>query len=154
MSASFDWKNLKMMTWQTQDSYDEQGRYRPELFTKFGQQFPIIDFTAAQVRLTLDNLHFRKQLIATSGVDTTRNITPEWLLRPFTVSYYQLKRDVGMVCLAIDDYNNETTKGSCKTNLKQLSLISSASRQFLPKWITIERIVLSVMILKLPNISW
>ena len=117
----FDWKNLKMMTWQTQDSYDEQGRYRPELFTKFGQQFPIIDFTAAQVRLTIDNLHFRKQLIATSGVDTTRNITPEWLLRPFTVSYYQLKRDVESQ-KEIEDFQYQaytiTTEGVCDPNLK------------------------------------
>ena len=64
---------------------------------------------------------FSKQLIATSGVDTARNLTPQWLLRPFTTNYYQLKKDV-VSQKDIDGFQYQgydvTTEGVCDPNLK------------------------------------
>ena len=110
----FQWKNLKMITWQTQDSYDDQGRYKPDVSNN-----PFS--TAGIARFFIDNFHFSKQLIATSGVVTDRNITPQWLLRPFTTNYYQLKKDV-LSQLEIDGFQHQgyniTTEGRCDPNLK------------------------------------
>ena len=111
----FQWKNLKMITFQTQDSYDDQGRYHPDGKEPFGT------LKAGTVRLSIDNFHFSKQLLATSGVDTARNLTPQWLLRPFTTNYYQLKKDV-LSQKDIDGFQYQgydvTTEGVCDPNLK------------------------------------
>ena len=111
----FQWKNLKMITIQTQDSYDDQGRYHPDNKEPFGKAF------GGVVRLYIDNFHFSKQLIATSGVVTDRNLTPTWLIRPFTTNYYQLKKDV-LAQKEIEGFQHQeysiTTEGVCDPNLK------------------------------------
>ena len=111
----FMWRNLKMITIQTQDSYDDQGRYHPDNKEPFGKAF------GGVVRLYLDNFHFSKQLIATSGVETARNLTPQWLLRPFSSNYYQLKKDV-LAQKEIDGFQHQaydiTTEGVCDPDLK------------------------------------
>ena len=110
----FMWKNLRMITFQTQDSYDDQGRYAPENKTFGGAR-------GGTVKLAIDNFHFSKQLIATSGVDTSRNLQPQWLIRPFTTNYYQLKKDV-LAQKEIDGFQYQgydiTTEGVCYPNLK------------------------------------
>ena len=111
----FMWKNLKMITFQTQDSYDDQGRYEPSNKKPFG------GLRSGKVKLAIDNFHFSKQLIATSGVDTSRNLQPQWLIRPFTTNYYQLKKDV-LSQLEIDGFQYQgydiTTEGVCDPDLK------------------------------------
>jgi len=114
----FEWKNLKQISIQTQDSYDDQGRYRPE-FGRFGP----IRLTPATERIYLyiDNFHFLKQLMAISGQNTTRAIMPEVMQRPFTTNYLQLKNDVlsqkEIEQFRYNAYDIET-EGICDPNLK------------------------------------
>jgi len=112
----FEWKNIKMICIQTQDSYDDEGRYRPQ-FNRFG----VGRITAAEsIQLYLDNLHFTKQVTAISGQDTTRNIEPDFLQRPFSTNYAQLKADVESQKLVeefrYNSYDIET-EGKCDPNL-------------------------------------
>ena len=87
----FEWKNLRMISIQTQESYDDEGRYDP-LAGRFSE---IMTNPVEMIaRLSIDNFCFTKQLLAVSGQDTTRNIEPKFLERPTTTNYRQLQTDV------------------------------------------------------------
>ena len=62
----FEWKNLRLISIQTQESYDDEGRFDP-LNGRYGEimQNPV----EMIARLSVDNFHFGKQLLATSGTD-------------------------------------------------------------------------------------
>lgn len=87
----FEWKNLCMISIQTQDSYDSEGRYFPEN-GRYVLGLPL--GSDKRVQLTIDSYRFGKQLTAFSGKDTTRCIQPRFLQRPNTTNYVQLKQDV------------------------------------------------------------
>jgi len=87
----FEWKNLCMVSIQTQDSYDDNGRYVPES-GRYIKGTPI--GSDKRVQLTIDSLRFGKQLTAFSGKNTTRCIQPKFMQRPNTTNYVQLKQDV------------------------------------------------------------
>ena len=114
----FEWKNLRLVSIQTQDAYDDEGRFDP-LANRYGEimQNPI----EMCVRLSIDNLHFGKQLLAVSGTDTTRNIEPKFLERPTTTNYRQLETDVQSQEL-IEKFRYQAFdiegEGICDPNLK------------------------------------
>ena len=87
----FEWKNLRLISIQMQESYDDEARFDP-LNGRLGEamQSPV----EMVCRLSIDNFCFTKQLLAVSGQDTTRNIEPSFLERPTTTNYRQLETDV------------------------------------------------------------
>ena len=91
----FEWKNLRMISIQCQEPYDASARYSP---TEARWGSPTLNLpaniTAYRLKMTLDNFCFTKQLTATSGTDTTRDIEPRFLERPFTTNFQQLQNDV------------------------------------------------------------
>lgn len=87
----FEWKNLRMIGVQLQESYDAEGRYDPFL-PRYGN--PQKNIATYRLKLSIDNFGFSKQLLATSGADPTRNIEPRFLERPFTTNFEQLQSDV------------------------------------------------------------
>ena len=114
----FEWKNLRLISIQTQESYDDEGRFDP-LNGRYGEimQNPV----EMIARLSIDNFHFGKQLLATSGTDTTRNIEPKFLERPTTTNYRQLETDVQSQEL-IEKFRYQAFdiegEGLCDPNLK------------------------------------
>ena len=114
----FEWKNLRMICIQLQEVYDDEGRFQPS-GNRFGafHQSPF----ESRIRLTIDNFGFTKQLIATSGTDTTRNIEPTFLERPFTTNYQQLQNDVDSQLL-IEKFRYQAFdiegEGECDPNLQ------------------------------------
>ncbi len=123
----FQWKNLKMISIQCQESYDGVGRFAAEegqLNNAWDNLNPIVTFTGGmrqKTRLSIDNLHFSKQLTATSGKDTSRNVTPIFMERPYTSNYKQLQSDA-KAQLDIEKHRFESfeieTEGACPDNLR------------------------------------
>ena len=91
----FEWKNLRMIGFQCQEAYDAEGRYSPS-GARWGSPTKNLfgNATAYRLKMSIDNFHFSKQLLATSGTNTTRNIEPKFLERPFTTNFVQLQNDV------------------------------------------------------------
>jgi len=98
----FLWRNVKYIVWQTQESYESQGRYtnNPFLQNRYMQLgvnvsgFPLaITHTDRRVDLYIDAFHFTKPLLVQSGSQTTRNIEPTFLQKPEIGDYDQLLND-------------------------------------------------------------
>ena len=90
----FEFRNIKFIGIQMQDSYDEFGRFAPEFNTL---DFDNTGLTAAfggKATLKIDGFHFDKVLLVTSGQDTTRDLEVDFLQRPHIMVYDQLKQDV------------------------------------------------------------
>ena len=123
----FEWKNLKMISIQCQEPYDDVGRFSAEegqLNNAWSLANPFISLTGGfyqRTRLSIDNLHFSKQLTATSGQDTSRNIEPIFMERPYTSNYKQLESDA-ISQLDIEQFRYEAfeveTEGECPDNLR------------------------------------
>ena len=123
----FEWKNLKMISIQCQESYDGEGRFdanNGQLNNIWDLTNPVTALTGGayqNTRLSIDNLHFSKQLTATSGKDTSRNVTPIFMERPYTGNYKQLQSDA-KAQLDIEKHRFESmeieTEGECPTNLR------------------------------------
>ena len=91
----FEWKNLRMISIQCQEPYDAEARYSPTEAQWGSPTLNLIaNVTAYRLKMSVDNFHFTKQLLATSGTDTTRDIEPRFLERPFTTNFQQLQNDV------------------------------------------------------------
>ena len=103
---------------QLQEVYDDEGRYVPSE-NRFGN--PYQSPFETRIRLSIDNFGFTKQLLATSGTDSTRNIEPTFLERPFTTNYRQLKNDVDSQLL-IEKFRYQAFEiegeGECDPNLQ------------------------------------
>ena len=114
----FEWKNLRMIGIQLQEVYDDEGRYSPST-NRFGNPYQSPFPTG--IRLSVDNFGFTKQLLAVSGTDSTRNIEPTFLERPFTTNYMQLKNDVDSQLL-IEKFRYQAFdiegEGECDPNLQ------------------------------------
>jgi hypothetical protein len=96
----FEWKNIKQMVIQTQDSYDDQGRYVPEIsrFTTDDYVSSIADKAAAgdgksSLTLSLDRLSFTKPLLAVTAPVTDRPLFMEFRQQPLISNYKQLEQD-------------------------------------------------------------
>lgn len=83
----FEWKNVRMISFQLQEVYDNEGRYSPE-----GSRFML--GLAANCKLSIDAFRFGKQLTVMSGTDTTRNIEARIVQVPEVTNYQQLKQIV------------------------------------------------------------
>lgn len=72
VSASFQFHQIKMVLIQTQDSYDDNGRYDATILNLNNRWVigTILAFPKRRIRLWLDGFHFVKPLIANSGKDT------------------------------------------------------------------------------------
>ena len=91
----FEWKNLRLISIQCQECYDAEERYSPSVARWGSPTLNLIaNATAYRLKMSVDNFQFTKQLLATSGTDTTRCIEPRFLERPFTTNFQQLQNDV------------------------------------------------------------
>ena len=114
----FEWKNLRLISIQFQDAYDDEARFDP-LAKRLGEalQNPV----EMVCRLSIDNFCFTKQLLAVSGQDSTRNIEPKFLERPTTTNYSQLETDVKSQ-EEIEKFRYQAfdieSEGECDPNLK------------------------------------
>ena len=127
----FEWKNLKMISIQCMESYDAEGRFAAEegqlnnAWTLINPLLSLTNGAYQKTRLSIDNLHFTKQLTATSGAvgtgSTTRNIEPIFLERPYTTNYRQLEQDAKSQ-LEVEKHRYEAfdieTEGECPVNLR------------------------------------
>ena len=96
----FEWRNAKSIVIQTQDSYDDNGRYSP-----FSPSNPnsgkysnvtIAGFETSNVRridLYLDAFRFTKPLLVNTGIPADRAIEKSALEKPDINDYYQLQSD-------------------------------------------------------------
>lgn len=92
----FEWRNLKLISIQVQSFFDEWGRFNPlkEVTTgEFLNPQSQVPMFGATVKLAVDALRFSARNLASSGVDTERNIEAPFLQRNQVFSYNQLKKD-------------------------------------------------------------
>lgn len=105
VSYQFEWRHLKMITFQTNESYDDNGRYNAgnkdfgvqRLVTTVGG-LPVIG-DSFKIELQLDAFRFTKPLLVNSGNVTGSDTIPllieaDFLQRPDIFIYDQLKNDV------------------------------------------------------------
>jgi len=113
----FEWRNVKMISIQLQNSYDEFGRYAPEggddltnttLQSNFG----------GNISMTIDAFHFKKPLCVSSNDETPqtlRSLEPAFLQEPHIILYDQLLNSV-KTQLEIDQFRHQeydlTTSGT------------------------------------------
>ena len=93
----FEWRNIKLVSWQVQDFYDEFGRYAPEVVGS-ERSFPINNISLAKVfgsnfKIRIDDVHFTKTLLAIANDATDRNLEPEFLQRDHIMLFDQLLND-------------------------------------------------------------
>ena len=97
----FIWRNLKMMSIFTLDSYDEFGRYHPGGSAKFSSESLYdnvaliwkLGYSEKEIKMAVDALHFTKPLLVNTGNVTGRVIDPDFIQRPDIGNYEQLKSD-------------------------------------------------------------
>ena len=86
----FEFQNIKMISFQIQEFYDEEGRFDPS-----NDMLEVSNtgaFTAAggYIRMAVDAFHFKKTLLAITGQPSVQNIEPQFMQRPNIISYIQL----------------------------------------------------------------
>ena len=87
----FEWKNIKQITFQTQESYDDEGRYNPissRYINDVAEPRPL-----RRIDLYIDAFRFTKPLLVNTGTPTGRSIEPDFLQKPDIGNYDQLKSD-------------------------------------------------------------
>lgn len=92
----FEWRNLKLVSIQVQSFFDEWGRFNPlkEVTTgEFLNPQSQVPMFGATVKLAIDALRWTKRHLASTGVETERNIEAPFLQRNQVWSYNQLKKD-------------------------------------------------------------
>jgi len=97
----FLWRDVKLMTIFTLDSYDDNGRYHPGAAEKFIDESALdsagvianFGYINKEIRLTLDAIHFVKPLLVNSGKVTSEVIDPDFIQRPEIGNYEQLYSD-------------------------------------------------------------
>lgn len=101
---SFEFKNIKNIIIQTQDSYDDDGRYNYGTDNRFVLDIyppinhvptfpPMPPIIEKRIELSIDAFHFTKPLLVNTGADTTRCLEGDFIERPEIMDYYQLKND-------------------------------------------------------------
>jgi len=88
----FEWRNIKMFGVQYQSVYDKYGRFNPgkSVLDGDGDSVQWAEMLGSERTLTMDGFRFIKPLLASSGVDTTRNLEPDFMQFPDITSYHQL----------------------------------------------------------------
>jgi len=90
----FEYRNIKFIGIQLQDQYDEFERFAPEFNTADFTNTGLIASFGGQATLKIDDFHFKKVLLVTSGTNATRDLEPDFLQRGHIMVYDQLKQDV------------------------------------------------------------
>ena len=88
----FEWRNIKMFGVQFQGVYDKYGRFDPgrNALNGDGDSLTWTAIAGADRSLKMDGFRFIKPLLASSGVNTTRNLEPDFMQFPDITSYHQL----------------------------------------------------------------
>ena len=90
----FEDRNIKQIAICTKDSYDSEGRYN-QIGTRWNN--PILGGANAdpfrRIDMYIDSWRFTKPLLANTGIDSVRNIEPDFLQRPDLGNYDQLFSD-------------------------------------------------------------
>jgi len=97
----FQWRNIKHIIFQTQDSYDDTGRYQPlpTVANLGGSRFWQISVSLGQidqyrrVELSLDAFRFTKPLLVISAQDTVKDIEQPFDEKPSIGDFFQLQND-------------------------------------------------------------
>lgn len=98
----FEWRNIKNIIIQTQDSYDNEGRYSPIGLTNSnvekysGSQVGGLTGSTNPFRridLYVDAFRFTKPLLVNTGIPVDRTIEKDFLQKPDINNYDQLKSD-------------------------------------------------------------
>ncbi len=134
---SFEFKNIKSIIIQTQDSYDEHGRYNFTFNNRFlnysvpinyvTQLLPVVN---RRIELSIDAFHFTKPLLVNTGADTSRCLEGEFVERPEIMDYYQLKNDADAELQKKKWRHVEfdiTTTGKCNINFGDYFLYENST---------------------------
>jgi hypothetical protein len=94
----FEFKNIKNIIIQTQESYDEHGRYVRSLGNRFDSGMTSISYIPQialnkRIELSVDAINFTKPLFVNTGANTSRCLEGDFIERPEIMDYYQLKND-------------------------------------------------------------
>lgn len=85
----FESRNIKWITIQHQDQYDEFGRFAPEGNLNDLSNTSLSSAFGGQITITIDDLHFKKALFVSSGADATRNLEQQFVQRHDILLYDQ-----------------------------------------------------------------
>ena len=97
----FEWRNIKNIIMQTQDSYDNEGRYDPSAANpnvgKYANAFVggLLGSTnpVRRIDLYIDAFRFTKPLLVNTGIPVDRTIEKDSLQKPDINDYFQLQSD-------------------------------------------------------------
>ena len=97
----FLWRDIRLMSIFTLDSYDDYGRYHPGEAKKWIDESKLDTvanvfsgaYSEKEVRLAIDAFRFTKPLLINTGKITGQVIDPEFIQRPEIGNYEQLKSD-------------------------------------------------------------
>ena len=95
--SQFEWRHIAMMSIQSTDSYDENGRYRSASSNDWGTGSWLFDnqtMTYLQTEIEIDSLRFTKPLLANSGVVTDLTNEPDFIQSPDIIIYDALKQNL------------------------------------------------------------
>ncbi len=111
----FQWKNIKLICWQWQDVYDEEGRFNPDLSRAWFGAFA----GAATIKLAIDAFCFTKPLLAVTAVVSDRPLEPPAMELPDIDNSVQLNQIVNSQ-LDIEKFQHKeftiTTSGKIDIN--------------------------------------
>ncbi len=85
----FEFQNIKYITFQIQEFYDEEGRFDPQN-ELLGLSNTSLTALSGFIRFAIDSFHFKKQLLAITGQPSVQNLEPQFMQRPNIISYLQL----------------------------------------------------------------
>jgi hypothetical protein len=93
---NFEWRHIKQITWQTQESYDTEGRYDPQS-GRYGLAniAGLLGLLGVGRRITMyiDALRFTKPLVHNTGIVSDYVIESQPQERPDISNYFQLAGD-------------------------------------------------------------
>jgi len=91
----FEWRHVKQICIQTQDSYDDKGRYSPATgrYAGINEWTTIISGLRLKLEMSIDAVRFTKPLLVNTGQVTDRDIQQDFLQRQEIGNYDQLKSD-------------------------------------------------------------
>lgn len=114
VNESFEWRHVTMIGWQTQESYDDFGRYQAGL-GDFGVA-NVFTLTSRRMKMYLDGLRFKKPLLVGTDIVTSNpKITMPFLEKKDIIIYDQLSQ----VCKAENEKNQfEKAMYDIETSLK------------------------------------
>jgi hypothetical protein len=111
----FQWKNIKLISIQWQEVYNDMGQFNPDLSRAWSGAFA----GAGTIRLAIDAFSFTKPLLAVTGVITDRVLEPPAMELPDVTNATQLKQIVNAQ-LEIEKFQHKeftiTTSGKININ--------------------------------------